>query len=167
MMNCEENVKRYNRMKLINQLLDEEDNKKIRNIKNGLIQDCDHIWLCTNKKEEYSGVIETKEGFKLRVVGNQYSVICPICNTRQVFYFPIETIPDFSTEIFENSYEIFIALLENDINKANDILESALEINKEKENFEDVINSFKTQLGIIGYFINHENKILKITTGGN
>lgn len=166
-MDYKENIKRYNRIKLIKNLLSKDNNEKIRKIEKELVDNCEHVWICTNIKPEFSGVIEIEGELKLRTIGNHYTVKCPVCNSTQVFYFPVSIIPNFSTEIIENAYDIFIALLENDIHKANDIFKSVLKENGKKDNFQNAFNCFNTQLGYIGYLINYENEIIKITAGGN
>lgn len=165
-MNFERYINGYNRMKKVKELLEKEDSVQIRNIKKQMEQDCNHIWLCMNSKDEILGTIKINGETLPNIIGTHYTVKCPICASKQVLYFPIDVIPDFSTEIFKNSYNIFIALLEDDINEANHILKSTLETIRKNDNFENVFNNFKDQLALIGYFINHENKILKITTGG-
>ena len=149
-MNFERYINGYNRMKKVKELLAKEDSVQIRNIKKQMEQECNHIWLCMNSKDEILGTIKINGETFPNIIGTHYTVKCPICASKQVLYFPIDIIPNFATEIFDCSYDIFIALLENDIDKANVIFKDALKENQKKENYKNAFDCFNTQLGNIG-----------------
>ncbi len=152
-------IKRHNTAKDIDKLIHKnEKEQKLRKIRYEFRQSCEHLFICTHKREEYLGTVEINDVREPKIIGMQYTVKCPICLDCQVFYYPISTSPPFLTDIFENAYEICVLLLDEDIDKANYILnETIKEFYLENEDeLNQKLKNFSKQLEVVGYNIDVE-----------